>query len=141
METFQKDKSAGEDSFTVELYQFFSELLGHHLIASFNEAYEANELTISQRRGVITLTPKEDGFVRFIKLATNITLLNVDCKIATKAIAKRLDALLPKLINHDQTGFIKGRYIGENIQLIINAMEFTFRVFWYPWTSGKHLIP
>ena len=37
------------------------ELLGHHLIASFNEAYEANELTISQRRGVITLIPKEEG--------------------------------------------------------------------------------
>ena len=54
-----------------------------------------------------------------------ITLLNVDCKIATKAIAKRLDASLPKLINHDQTGFIKGRYIGENIRLIIDAMEYT----------------
>ena len=54
-----------------------------------------------------------------------ITLLNVDCKIATKAIAKRLDASLPKLINHDQTRFIKGRYIGENIILTIDAMEYT----------------
>jgi len=54
-----------------------------------------------------------------------ITLLNVDCKIATKAIAKRLDASLPKLIKHDQTGFIQGRYIGENIRLTIDAMEYT----------------
>ena len=46
-------------------------------------------------------------------------------KIATKAIAKRLEASLPKLINHDQTGFIKGRYIGENIRLIIDVMEYT----------------
>ena len=61
LETFQKDKSPREDGFTVEFYQFFFELFGHHLIASFNEAYEANELTISQRRGVITLIPKEEG--------------------------------------------------------------------------------
>ena len=54
-----------------------------------------------------------------------ITLLNVDSKIATKAIAKRLEASLPKLVNPDQTGFIRGRYIGENIRLIIDAMEFT----------------
>ena len=125
LETFQKDKSPGEDGFTIEFYQFFFELLGHHLIASFNEAYEANELTISQRRGVITLIPKEEGSLMDLSNWRPITLLNVDCKIATKAIAKRLDASLPKLINHDQTGFIKGRYIGENIRLIIDAMEYT----------------
>ena len=54
-----------------------------------------------------------------------ITLLNVDCKIASKAIAKRLEASLPKLIDHDQTGFIKLRYIGENIRLLIDATEYT----------------
>jgi len=54
-----------------------------------------------------------------------ITLLNIYCKIATKAIAKRIEASLSKLINSDQTGFIKGRYIGENIHLIINTMEYT----------------
>ena len=125
LETFQNDKSPGEDGFTVELYKFFFELLGHDLIASFNEAYEANELTISQRRGVITLIPKEDGSLMDLSNWRPITLLNVDCKIATKAIAKRIEASLPKLINHDQTGFIKGRYIGENIRLIIDAMEYT----------------
>ena len=125
LETFQNDKSPGEDGFTVEFYKFFFELLGHDLIASFNEAYEANELTISQRRGVITLIPKEDGSLMDLSNWRPITLLNVDCKIATKAIAKRVEASLPKLINHDQTGFIKGRYIGENIRLIIDAMEYT----------------
>ena len=125
LETFQNDKSPGEDGFTVEFYKFFFDLLGHDLIASFNEAYEANELTISQRRGVITLIPKEDGSLLDLSNWRPITLLNVDCKIATKAIAKRLEASLPKLINHDQTGFIKDRDIGENIRLIIDVMEYT----------------
>ena len=36
-----------------------------------------------------------------------------------------MEASLPKLINSDQTGFIKACYIEENIRLIIDIMEYT----------------
>jgi len=52
-------------------------------------------------------------------------LLNVDYKIASKAIAKRREPTLTKLVNPNQTGFIRGRYIGENIRLIHDIMEET----------------
>ena len=125
LETFQNDKSPGEDGFTVEFYKFFFDMLGNDLIASFNEAHAINELTVSQRRGVITLIPKEEGSLLELKNWRPITLLNVDLKIATKAIAKRLESVLTKLIHPDQTGFVKGRYIGENIRLISDVMEYT----------------
>ena len=32
---------------------------------------------------------------------------------------------LPNLIHSDQTGFVKGRYIGENIRLISEIMDYT----------------
>lgn len=48
-----------------------------------------------------------------------ITLLNADLKIR-----KRLETVLPNLIHPDQTGFVKGRYIGENI-LISDVLDFT----------------
>lgn len=54
-----------------------------------------------------------------------LPILNVDYKITSKAIAKRVEPLLPGLIHSDQTGFIKGRYIGENIRLISDLMEQT----------------
>ena len=44
--------------------------------------------------------------------------MNSGYKIAAKAIANRLQNILPKLISSDQTGFLKGRFIGENIRSI-----------------------
>jgi len=127
LETFQADKAPGEDGFTAEFYKYFFELVGNDLIASFNEAQVKGELSISQRRGVITLTPKEDGSLLDLSNWRPITLLNVDFKIAAKAIAKRIEQVLPNLIHPDQTGFVKGslRYIGENIRLIADVMETT----------------
>ena len=52
-------------------------------------------------------------------------LLNCDYKIATKAIGSRIKKVLPKLISGDQTGFKKGRFIGENIRLIDSIIKYT----------------
>ena len=43
----------------------------------------------------------------------------------TKSTAKRLEKLLPKIINPNQTGYIKGRFIGENVRLIQDVMFHT----------------
>ena len=106
LDSFQNDKSPGEDGFTVEFYKLFYDLLGKDLLASFNET---NELTISQRRGSLTLLPKEDGSLLELQNWRPITLLNVDCKIAAKAIDKRIETVLPDLIHPDQTEFEKRR--------------------------------
>ena len=75
--------------------------------------------TISQTKNeIIKLIPKKDAEPFFIKNWRPRTPLNCDCKIATKSIANCLKPSLPILINYDQMGFIKGRFIGENICLI-----------------------
>ena len=80
---------------------------------------------ISQRRGVISLVPKEDSNLLLLFKWRPITLLNVDNKITSKAIAKRIDNVLPKLIHTDQAGFIKGRCIGQNVRLLIDILDET----------------
>ena len=124
LETFEDNKSPGEDGFTAEFYKYFFDLLGVDLISSLNQAFEVGELSISQRRGVITLIPKEDSDLLDLQNWRPITLLNIDYKIAPKTLAKRTENVLPKLVHPDQTGFMKGRYIGENIRLICDVMEY-----------------
>jgi len=41
------------------------------------------------------------------------SLLNIDYKIAAKVLANRLKQVLNNVISKDQTGFLKGRYIGK----------------------------
>ena len=43
----------------------------------------------------------------------------------SKAIATRIKNVLPIIIHHNQTGFIKDRYIGETVRSIFDIMDFT----------------
>ena len=44
-----------------------------------------------------------------------ISLCTVAYKTVTKIIANRLQSLLPNLIGHNQTSFVLGRHIVDNI--------------------------
>ena len=122
---FQNEKSPGTDGLPAEFYIFFWKELHLDMKKSFNFAFDTGTLSISQRRGIITLIPKPNKDATSLENLRPISLLNVDYKIITKTIAKRLEKVLPKIINRDQTGYAKGRHIGENVHLISDIMSHT----------------
>ena len=122
--SFSDNKTPGEDGFTKEFYKFFYDLIWRDLLNSYEAAFQNGSPSISQRRGIITLIPKADGDLKELSNWRPISLRNIDYKILTKALAKRIEKYLPKLINSDQTGFVKGRYIGQNIRLLSDIMEY-----------------
>ena len=52
-------------------------------------------------------------------------MLNVDTKIISKDFALRLKNVLPHIISHDQTAYVKGRFIGESTRLISDILDVT----------------
>ena len=48
----------------------------------------------------------------------------MDYKIAKKALALMLKKVLPQVINNAQTGYIEGRFIGQNIRQISDILSF-----------------
>lgn len=74
-------------------------------------------LTVSQRRGIISLLFKK-GDRTLLKNWRPITLLTTDYKILTKALANRLQKVLPSLVHTDQTASILGRTINDNSRLL-----------------------
>ena len=82
-------------------------------------------MNITQRQGIIKVIPKKKKDKFYLENWRPLFLLNVDYKIATKTIVHRIAMILPKLINEDQTGYVKGQYIGQNVRLILDLTKVT----------------
>ena len=74
---------------------------------------------------IITFIPKANKPKQFLRNRMPITLLNCTYKMASGCTANRLKTNSDKVIEKDQAGFIKGRYIGENIRMIYDIMKYT----------------
>ena len=95
------------------------------LILSFNYAFENGDMSISQKRGIISFIPKKDKDKKYLKNWRPISILNNDYKIVTKALALPLEIVSPTIISPNQTGHVMGRYIDESITIITDMISFT----------------
>ena len=124
LKNMANDKSPGTSGFTTEFYKTFWKQLGNHLVNSLNYSYKIDKLPTTQCEGVITCIPKSDKDKRFLKNWRPISLLNIGYKILSGIIARRIKKFLPMIINPDQTGFMQGRFIGDNIRTIYDTLNY-----------------
>ena len=125
LKSFQNNKSPGNDGLTAEFYKFFWSNLGNMMTESFNYAYHNGTLSNSQKQAVITLLEKKGKDRSYLKNWRPVSLLNVDYKIASKALANRIIEYLPSLIHENQTGFIKNRNISDSIRTLLDVVDYT----------------
>ena len=125
LNTFKDSKTPGNDGIPAEFYKKFWHLVGTYITDFLNFAFEHGELSTSHRQAVITLIEKKDKIRQKIQNWRPISLLNVDLKIGTKALALRLQDVLPYVIDDDQTGFVRGRTIFDSIKIIQDLMDLT----------------
>ena len=92
-----------------------------------NECFQRGEMSLSQKQAIITLIEKKGKDRLLLKNWRPISLLKVHAKIMSKVIAARIKNALPNVIHHNQTGFIKDRYIGETVRSIFDIMELTLQ--------------
>ena len=123
IKNMQNNKSPGEDGLPIEFYKVFWLDIKDYLIASYKHSMAEGSLSITQKRGIISLLPKKKNLL-FLKNWRPLTLLNVDYKIFAKLIATRLKTILSYIIHADQTGFMKGRFIGENIVTLLDIIDY-----------------
>ena len=119
----KNDKSPRLDGFLKNFYKIFWEELKYTLWESCHYSFDNGELPISLRTGMINLIPKEDKDHRFLKSWRPVSLLNTDYKTLTKALANKLQKVIPKIVNTDLVRYIRGRHIGENIRIIEDLIK------------------
>ena len=115
------------DGFSIEFYKVFWQDLKEIFLKCLNYSLVANQLCDSQYEGLTTLIPKPGKNTMYISNYRPITLLNCDYKIISKVINNRIYGLLPKLVNYNQSGFIRGRNIGDNIRLMFDIIDYANR--------------
>ena len=125
MKSFKNDKSPGNDGLTYEFYKTFWNAIRKPLFDCYQYAYEKNELSTSQKQSIITLLEKPGKNRLDLGNWRPISLLNFDYKLLTKILSSRMQEYLPRLINSNQAGFVKGRFIGDTIRIIQDLIEYT----------------
>ena len=82
-------KSPGSNGFTAEFFKTFWEYIGDLVFDSLKEGLEKKKLSESQRRGVIQLIEKKGKDRTQLDNWRPLTLINIDTKILSKALALR----------------------------------------------------
>ena len=112
-----REKIPGNDRFTKEFYKYFWEELKEPFVTSIKATKRKMEFTSCQNQAVIKLIQKKDRDKRFIKNWRPTSLLNIDYKIVSKALAARLKKVLPSLITYEQTAYAQNSCIIETGRL------------------------
>ena len=96
----------------------------HFVVKSLNHGFDTGDLSVTRKHGVITCIPKDGKPRQYLKNWRPISLLNVVYKIASGCVSMKLKMCIHTLISSGQTGFVPGRYIGENTRLVYDIMQF-----------------
>ena len=94
------------------------------MVDSLNCSYDYGEISNSQKEAFITLIEKKDKDKRHLSNWRPFSLINVNVKIGSKAIAKRLENVLPNIIHQNQCAYVKGRTIFDAVRTIEDVMSF-----------------
>lgn len=76
--------SPGSDGFPVEFYKVFWNVIATAVVNAINCSFQKGQLSVTQKKGVISLLPKKDKTTLFVKNCWPFSFLNCDYKIASK---------------------------------------------------------
>ena len=117
------NKAPSVSGFSKEFFLHFWLELGDIVVNYINQAREQGVFFVTQRRGVLTLIPKK-GDPKLIQNKRPICLLDVIYKIVAKVLANRMMSVIHTIVCPDQTGSIRGRYIGTNLRTIADVIYY-----------------
>ena len=122
LQGMQGQRAPDIDGLSVEFYKAYWDVLSHDILDVFNESLASGSMPMSCRRAVITLLPKK-GNLQDIKNWRPVSLLCVDYKLLSKALATRLGRAVEQVIHRDQTYCVPGRSMVDNVHLIRDVLE------------------
>jgi len=114
MKESAREKSLGPNSWGVEVFIHFADLMIPNLLAATEESRINGFILGAINATFITLIAKRKNPQSFVDFCP-MSLCNTVYKLISKVIARRMKSILSKIITEEQFGFIKGRQIHDAI--------------------------
>uniref|UniRef100_A0A803QFT1 Reverse transcriptase domain-containing protein n=1 Tax=Cannabis sativa TaxID=3483 RepID=A0A803QFT1_CANSA len=126
------DKSPGPDGMSPGFYQKFWGIVGKDVVKLVTDFFATGIFEANLPNTNIVLVPKKKNPKSMLDLRP-ISLCNVLYKIVSKVLANRLKKVLYCVISENQSAFIPGRLITDNIMVSFEIMHYMKRK-----SSGKN---
>ena len=110
------NKSPGPDGYPSELFKTAWSIISQDFIISVQSVFRYGFLPKGVNSTILALVPKKSDSLEMRDFRP-IACCNVIYKVVSKIIANRLKRILPRIISANQSAFIKGRLLLENVLL------------------------
>ncbi|EOX96782.1 Uncharacterized protein TCM_005953 [Theobroma cacao] len=111
-----KDSVVGPDGFSSLFYQHCWDIIKQDLLEAVLDFFNGAPMPQGVTSTTLVLLPKKPNSCQWSDFRP-ISLCTVLNKIVTKMLANRLSKILPSIISENQSGFVNGRLISDNILL------------------------
>ena len=122
-----KDSSPGPDGISYSIWQNLWEEASPILMESWNHSLSTGKLPPSHKLSFLKLIPKAGKDARLLTNWRPITLSDCDHKVFTKLYANRICEEIASSIGENQTAYLKGRLINDNIRSLIANIKIVNR--------------
>jgi exonuclease III len=119
-------KAPGPDGMPSIFYKHFWSTVGDQVTAEVLNVLKGGDIPEGWNDTMVVLIPKTSNPVK-LKDLRPISLCNVLYKVISKVISNRLKIILPDIISPNQSAFVPGRIISDNILLAYELTHYLQR--------------
>lgn len=115
-------KAPGPDGYTMEFFKETWTIIGEDVTVAVQSFFVKGFLPKGLNSTILSLIPKKIT-AKEMKDYRPISCCNILYKLISKILANRLKSILPKCISWNQSAFIKGRLLMENVLLATEIVK------------------